>query len=195
MFKYAVDFNNAIRRGKLEKKIIPHFLSFVKKDVDTWEENKGVNTLDSIGVLVNAGTVRKWYLRTDPDYNFHLKSIRYSVYYDHAGSIEWYENTNVDLSNSETFIGTPLLRFIGVSVSISPQGSYLMGGMNTNPLLSDTTIPIPLHLTQGYEYGFGEVKVPYFISRNGVITLEIANNHTTKDLYLSGVFSGYKVRI
>jgi hypothetical protein len=113
----------------------------------------------------------------------------------------WYEEPTgffLEQGDYQTAIGTPLLRYITVSVWFAtPQNIYLYGGINqdaqTNP--HGDVIPVNVKSVQGYDYGFGQLFSDFLLPREGNVFFDINNNHPVKDLVVGCTARGLKIRV
>lgn len=200
--EYAVRFHEGVDRGLEPERAFPFMYSFVPSDNDEWDIDKTTGSpLVDIGPLVAAGRTVQHQIVMQPDYNFKLLWAKYSAYHDNAGSIEWYNNEPgffLEQGDYQTAIGTPLTRFVRVTMTAyGPNSRVLMGGANLDPLANNqgSRLPIQFSTLQGYDFGFGQLYSPCLLPRQGMVLLELTNTHSTKDLYVAGVLFGMKVRV
>ena len=191
---YAVRFNESVDYGNGPSKAFPFLYSFIDQDRDTWEV---AHTLaDSLGVFVAATATVRHSIQLDYDYNFKLLWIKYSAYYNNGGTMEWWENVGgAGVVYDDWFAATPYINYIDVSLSYNPGSRYLYGGFANNPLLASQILPIDLDCMQGNETGYGQLRTPYFLPREGQMIFEITNTHPTDALYVAGIAYGMKVRL
>jgi hypothetical protein len=113
----------------------------------------------------------------------------------------WYEPITgwiEDLGDYQNYIGTPLSRFISVSVNFRSDSRYLYGGQNLDSATgrgNNGLVPLPFSVLQGYDYGYGQLTAPYLLPKDGSILFEFTNNHTIKTLRVGGIAYGMKVRL
>jgi len=209
---YSVKFGQDPSLGLEGQKSFPFIFSLVNRNDDTWTPVTPGNqpSLANLGPLVPAASKLNHNVLLDPDYAFKLLSIRYGVNYwtppTHIpGRYVWYENINsaagagglsdgVDPDTDK--VGTPLVRFMGISLSFQGAGSTtLYGGQDAGYLRNGQRIPLPADTIQGYDYGVCTMRTPFLLPRQGVLTFEFTNSHATKDLYVAAAIYGVKVRL
>ncbi len=98
----------------------------------------------------------------------------------------------------QTTIGTPLSRFIKVSVWMAtPQNIYLYGGINLDAQINAhaDVIPVNVRAVQGYDFGFGQLFTDFLLPREGVVFFDILNEHPIKDLVVGCTARGLKIRV
>jgi len=206
--EYSVKFSKSVDMGRGPQKAFPFVYAFVNNEDDTWEVNKATNVMDSLGVLVPAGATVDHAIKLDQDFPFKLLWIKYSVYHNYGGSgtYIWYEPILAGSSGCmdeaafdyNYFAGTPLLRSIRISVSMhGPDGRYLYGGFNLDNTFNALGVlqPINPQAIQGYDYGYGQIRTEYLLPTQAIVRLQITNNHAVKDLYVTGILYGMKVRL
>jgi hypothetical protein len=202
----AVKFGRAADAGLGVNKAFPYIYNFVNREDDEWEANKGEGTagnLTGIGPLVPSGQTVQHVIRLDPDFNFKLLWFKYTTYWhDAANSLYfWYDPVAgwflEPTGNTQAHIGTPLTRYIRISVSFRPDSRYLYGGQNLDILTNGQggLVPINIQSVQGYDFGYGQVRAPYWLPNWGYIVFEITNTHTIKDIVVGGIAFGMKVRV
>lgn len=179
--------------------------TFIPKTEDEWDANKGtaLGNLVGIGVTVAANSTVQHAIKLDPDFNFKLLWFKYTVYwYDSVtGLYMWYVPVTgwmlPHMNDQNNMIGTPLVRYINISVSFRPDSRYLYGDQNLDILTNGGTGQSRLQVqsVQGYEYGYGQVRDPYWLPNWGYIVFEITNTHTVKNLVVGGIACGLKVRL
>lgn len=200
---YAVKFGQSVDRGLGPSKAYPFFYNFVPRRDDTWTAGNTTpaNANVGIGPTVNAGTTVSHVIQLDPDFNFKLLWFKYTAYYYDSVNLnwEWYNDEagfslNVfDMSQGQ-WVGTPLYHFLRVTVTVQPNARYLYGGLYTAPNYNGE-IPLDVELLQGYDYGYGQVRTPMLLPKEGQIVFKITNNHATKNMIVGGAAFGLKVRI
>lgn len=199
----AVQFGNSVDRGYGPNKAFPFFYSFVSKQNDGWDLVKGAGTaanLTGIGPTVAAASTAQHTIVLSPDYPFKLLWIKYTAYYHNAvrSEYEWYDRITgwrLDYGDYQLAVGTPLHRYLRVSLSYQPDSKYAYGGTRTNSLSTTALTPIPLQVLQGYDYGIGQVRNPHLLPTRGHLIFEFTNNHPTKALVVGGTVFGMKVRV
>ena len=111
----------------------------------------------------------------------------------------WYEEpTGFFLEQGQDAIGTPLLRYVRVSVWFStPQGIYLYGGMNLDRQINNhnDVIPVNVQAVQGYDFGYGQLFSDFLLPREGLVFFDIINTHTIKTLVVGCTARGLKIRV
>jgi hypothetical protein len=205
---YSIKFGQTVDKGLEPQKAFPFIYPFVQASDDHWDLDKGTmaGNMSGLGLLVPASTAgsvgrRQIPIRLDPDYAYKLLWTKYSAYYIHGTVYEWYDQPAawfLEQSQPEMVAGTPLTNYLYVSLSIaSGAGIYVYGGHNTNPVAYPNTsvIPIPVKAMQGYDFGWAQLRSPYFIARSGTVLIDIYNTSFDKDLYVAGLLYGMKVRI
>jgi len=113
------------------------------------------------------------------------------IWYDEPGG--WFQ----EQGDYQTQYGTPLLRFLLVSVSSLTDSRYLMGGPGRSQGGFDIlgTIPAVISSLQGYEYATIAVREPYLLPKNGQILLQLTNMSDIYPITVGGGLFGMKVRI
>ena len=201
---FAVKFGRDVSMGREGANAFPFIYSFVNtNDVPFTPVAAGVQpSLDTIAKLVPASDKLDFNIMLDPDYNYKIIAIRYTVYHYIARQLpgltqyEWYFNSPalVPGMSPEAFKGTPLTSFI--SVSLFCQGSdsaCQFGGMQAG-FGTQSLIPLPLTATQGYDSGFYTVRTTRLIARQSILALTLNNSHT-EPLYVGGAIYGMKIRL
>lgn len=201
---YSVELGKSIDQGRGPNKTYSFFYPFINKADDTWTPgNAGLANLAGMGITVAAGLGAELAINLSHDYNFKLKWFKYSAYYWDSQNSQylWYEpiaNWEYDPGDYQTAIGTPLINSIRVSVSIiGSMGTVLYGGLNLDRQVNVNwhRLPVDCSVLQGYEYGIGQLYTPYLISKSGQILLKFQNTHAVKDLLITGVAYGTKIRL
>lgn len=201
---YAVRFGETVDAAMGDhNRAFPFIYSLVQREDDTWEQNKGIDVMDSIGPRILAGGQVDHAIKLDPDYMYKLLWAKFCAYYNAQGTYLWYEPVlaggNMLLEyDYQTVIGTPLVASLRISISMhGPDGRYLYGGKNLDNMVNQQgdLSPVDPGAIQGYEYGWGQLRTPYLLPREGLIRLQITNTHSVKALYVGGLLYGLKVRI
>jgi hypothetical protein len=138
----------------------------------------------------------------DPDYNFKMLSIKYTVYKWLRTSLRylWYDATLASCGTDgmdpgmERF-GTPITHYVGITLSFQGSGSvFQYGGPDFGPLAGGARLPLPLDDIQGYEYGYLRVRSPRLLPRQGHLVFEITNSFSS-DIVIGAAIYGMKIRI
>ena len=203
---YAVKFGRSVGRDFEDQKAFPFFYNFVNSIDDDWDATHTTSNaanISYVGPTVAPGARVDHPIRLDPDFNFKLLSIKYTAYelptiiipgykwYDWPGG-GWFQ----EQADYQTAYGTPLSMFALVSLAFQgPDGRYLYGGHNTDPLVNASLYPLPIEIMQGYDFGYGQMRTPYLLPSNGVVMVSITNMHPTKTLVFGGVLAGMKVTV
>lgn len=189
---YAVEFGKSVDKGIGPNKAYPFWYTLIPKADDTWEADKGTlaGNIGFIGPTIPAQGEKDWSINLSADYNFMLLRVHYTVYYIDSGNsnYEWYDDETgwrYDYGSDQSAVGTPLTRFIGLSLAYRPASRYLYG---------ESSI-IPLTVVQGNESGIGELRTKVLLPRSGQLIFHIENDHTTKDLVVGASVFGIKVRL
>jgi len=245
---YSVKFGRDPRHGLYTIKAIPYFYALINHNDVDWTANRDPADLSTFAVRCRANAVTSHYLRLEPDYNYKLIAIKYSVYYakalpaaplfdntlalpvdpvlndryiaqatahgwtagityrwngtawiaDILYQYEWYENFNASSLYTENLLpGTPYSGHIYVSLSAQGSGSTtLFGGQNIQAI-NNTAAKIPLAVScmQGYEYGYQALRCEYLLPMQGVLSFEFTNTHPTKELLVTAMLYGMKIRL
>ena len=181
-----------------DNKAYPFIYAFLNSDEDTANDGFG-----SLGVTVPVGRTIRHPISLDPDYNFRLLWAKYSVYHElasPAGQQIWYENIagwGLEFWDYQTDIGTPLTRFIDLTLTVNNDAEQLYGGFNTEASvnLGGALLPIRMKAIQGYDYGMGQLRTPYLIPKDSSVTVEMTNTHPDKELVVNGMLYGVKIRM
>jgi len=200
---YAVRFGETVDKGMDGGPVaFPFIYSFVDRESDTYDPTSA-NPLNGIGPLVAAGGVVEHPVRLDADYMYRALWYKYSAYWLSEGTVYWYEPL-VAMGNGlleydyQAQIGTPLTDSIRISVSFhGPDARYLYGGKNLDNMinLQGDLLGLSPQILQGYEYGFAQLRTPHLLPREGIILFRIENRHAVKNLYVTGLVYGLKVRL
>lgn len=198
----AVKFGEAVDMGLGAQKAYPFIYSFVNVEDDEWQPGQtGLTNLIGMGPAIPAGGTVRHFIRLNPDFNYKLLWLKYSVYYwdEQNGIYVWYEPIGgwfQEQGDYQTMIGTPLVNSIKVSLSAqAPSTRYIYGGAATDALRATALLPLDLECVQGYDYGYAQLHTPHLLPREGQLLLEITNTHTIKTLLVTGLLHGMKVRI
>jgi hypothetical protein len=205
---YSIRFGESVDKGLEPQKAFPFIYPFVQAADDRWEQDKGTmdGNMSGLALLIPKATTtgpgrRQIPIRLDPDYAYKLLWTKYSAYFIHGSVYEWYDqpaNWFLEQEQPEMVGGTPLTKFLYVSLSVaSSAGIYVYGGHNTDTIRhpNQSTMPISLSAMQGYDFGWAQLRSPYFVARSGLILIDMYNTSTDKDLYVAGLLYGMKVRI
>lgn len=135
----------------------------------------------------------------DPDYNFKLLWIKYTIMKVDRGVYVWYTPYpawNYNFFNKDLLAGTPLTRLVQVSLSFECyNGTYLYGGQNTDPVNGrGSKLPITVSTIQGNESGCGQIRTPFWLPRYGALMFEVTNNIGIP-AYINAAIYGLKVRV
>lgn len=205
---YSVKFGKSIDRGLEGQKAFPFIYTFINSTDDPWKPVAAGTqpSLACIGPAIGPGATVQWPVRLDPDHNYKLISIKYTVYYWDTRDL-WYrwndlddtgqlELGNCDVDEEHNY-STKLSRFIRITLSFQGSGSRIIyGGMDPNSIVSGTgRFPLTLEVMQGYDYGYAQVRTPYLLPREGVMIFDITNTHDVKTLTVGAAIYGLKVRI
>ena len=206
--QFAIRFGESVDKGLEPQQAFPFIYTFVPTDKDTWEIDRLTNNLSGIGPAIPPGVTLLHQVRLDADCNFLMLWIKYTVYWldPRTGTYVWYEPVTgyggqwfLDPGDYQTVIGTPLTNSILASVWMQgPDSRTLYGGQATTMLAANAyvgKVPVPLSTLQGYDFGYGQVRTPYFLPANGMMMFELTNTHTIKTLVVGAIIYGLKVRI
>lgn len=205
----AVRFRESVDRGIGPNKAFPFLYNFVNRRDDQWVpqdplSDRVANLVGCAPVALTPGQTSQYSIQLDPDYNFMLLWFKYTVYAIYGElptTYIWYEPEGgwfQEQGDYESMIGTPLYRFISVSVNFRSDSRYLYGGQNLDFATgrgNASLVPLPVTVLQGYDFGYGQITTPYLLPKDGAILFEFTNNHTIKTLYVGGCAYGMKVRI
>jgi len=206
---FSVKFGRGHDLGLEGQKAFPFIYTFVNHNDDTWTANAAPLSLANLGPTIPANSRKDINVRLDQDYNFKLLAIKYSVYWSSyeppnggpgSTTFSWYENgpaaTPVDgLDPGMMLVGTPLTRYIAITLSVQGSGSQtIYGGVDPGPL-KGYRVPVPLTCIEGYDYGFYTVRTPRLLPMQGIMAFEVTNSHPRKDLVVAAAIYGMKVRI
>jgi hypothetical protein len=215
---FAVKFGRQPDMGLEGQKAFPFIYTFINRNDCKWagpynlsnQAEAIANIVNGIGPLVPAGNHVTVNVLLDPDYNFKLLTIRYSaVYWRHdirlTDQYQWFFDQNVTpgvggvsdgVDPGMDQIGTPVHKYISMSLSFQGSGSQMLyGGDNTGPL-GNGRLPIPVEVLEGYpDYGMLSVRTPRLLPRQGIMTFDIYNTHPTQDIVVGALIYGMKVRL
>jgi len=197
---FAVKFGRDPSLGLEEQKAFPFIYTLVNHNDDTWQPGgAGLANLVNLGPVVPANSKITHNVVLDPDYNFKLLAIKYTAYKFVTGVFYWYTVASATISDGMDpdmdFVGTPLSRYIGITLSFQGSGSKILhGGPDAGPIYAGQRVPLPLNVMQGYDYGFLTTRVPYLLPRQGVMAFEITNS-SIYDTVVGAAIYGMKIRI
>jgi len=206
----TVRLGRSVDMGFGPNKAFPFVYNFVNKGDDNWRPGLGVvaNLVNGMGVIVpaQAGVLNsgvspvQHVVRLDPDYNFKMLGIKYTVYYvDFRLNVyDWYDDPvgyYYESTDNQTQYGTPLWHYIRASVSFIGDSRYLYGDTVFNPATGPMKLPLPTDVLQGYDVCPVTLRVPYLLPSNGIILFELTNTHPTKDLKVGAGIFGMKIRL
>jgi len=202
---YAIRFGEGVDKGLEAQKAFPFIYTFIPSAQDTWEIDKARANLTGIGPVIPAGQTILKQVKLDADYNFLLLWIKLTCYYLDAGtgSYLWYEpvaNWFGEQGDYQAAIGTPLINSIRSAVWMeAPDSRILYGGMPTTQIPSGpvygSKIPLPMSVLQGYDFGYGQLRTPYFLPSSGMMVFQLTNTHAIKTLTVGAAIYGLKVRL
>ena len=202
---FSVKFGRDPSLGLEEQKAFPFIYTFVNHNDDTWRPGgAGLANLSNIGPVIPANSKITHNVVLDPDYNFKLLAIKYTAYKylrdEGFDGYLWYTVSSVIISDGMDpdmdFIGTPLYRYVGITLSFQGSGSKIIhGGPDAGPIYAGQRVPLPFDVIQGYDYGFLTTRVPYLLPRQGVMTFEITNSSPYYDIVVGAAIYGMKIRI
>jgi hypothetical protein len=198
---YSVKFGRDPRQGLYSEKAIPFFYSLVNHNDVDWVPQPNpliAPDISTYAVPCLPAAITPLYVRLDPDYNYKLIAIKYSVYYKDRTGYAWYENSNAAAVYSPDVLpGTPYSGYIYVSLSIQGSGSQtLFGGQNVQSINDGAAnIPLAISAMQGYEYGYQALRCEYLVPMQGIFSFEFTNKHPTKTLYVAAMMYGMKIRL
>jgi hypothetical protein len=203
---FSVKFGRTPEMGMEAQKAFPFIYTLVNYNDDTWEPGTpgAQPSMAHIGPAVGPGATVNHNILLDPDYNFKLLAIKFTVYYwdsrdgafwwtgDHFGN----EMTDPDVLKNDT----PLTRYLRVTLAFQGSGSALLyGGPHNSPFVPTFDVngrfPMPIELSQGYESGHYTVRSPYLLPREAILSFTFTNDHTIKTLYVGAAIFGMKIRI
>ena len=200
----AIRFGEGVEKGLECQQAFPYIYSLVPSSSDTWEVNKGTNNLIDIGPTVAVGATIQHQVKLDPDYNFLLLWVKYTVYAlgPRPGSTYlWYAPMTgffMDPSDYQNVIGTPLSDFLRVAMWSATTDQTIYGGsvmMQNATAVFNGRVPVGVSVLQGYDYGPGQLRTPIFLPRSGMLMFQFTNIHTSLALTVGAAIYGLKVRI
>lgn len=199
---YAVKFGRDPHMGLEGKNAFPFFYSLINHNDVDWTVGATPPDLSTYTVNCPADKVTPLYVRLDPDFNYKLLAIKYSVYYsvpaNGSSYYAMYENFNpASLYIPDIAGGTPYSRYIQVSLSVQGSGSQcLFGGQNIQAINNtDAKIPLAVECMQGYDYGFQAMRCEYLLPLQSILSFEFTNTHTRNDLRVAAMMYGWKIRL
>ena len=209
--KFMNSPDNAIRMyeqvdmGLDPVKAFPFIYTLVPPERDNWERDHASSAYGNVcdlGPLIGAGATVMIPIEMSPDMAFKLLWIKYSVLelprIQRAG-YHWYLTPpgggNFSAGDFQMGIGTPLTRFLHVKLSVDHDQRVLHGTMNLEGWRNQAQYtPLDISCSQGYDYGYGQLRTPYLLPRSSALIVEITN---TADVALvpAAAIYGMKVRI
>lgn len=201
---YALQLGRSVDRAYGPNKAYSFIYPFIRKQDDSWiPDQSGYTNLAGMGILLPAGLGGEIALNMNYDYNFKLKWFKYSAYYydSQSGKYLWWEPVagwQYEQGDYQTAIGTPLINSIKVSVIlVGSQQRVLYGGANLDGQVNVNwnRLPVDCSVLQGYDYGIGQLYTPYLLAKGGTILFQFQNTHTIKNLLVTGMAYGTKVRL
>jgi len=215
---FAVKFGRQPDMGLEGLKAFPFIFTFVNSNNVDWQAQTGQfatlaaaeANLSTFAPRVEANSLRTINVMLDPDYNFKLLAIRYSVYtYDsRLQTIPWYVDTittagagglSEGMNPDENWIGNSLTNYVRVTLSYSGSGSIVQyGGNALNPVPNQYDVngrlPLPLAVAQGYEAGFTPIRTPYLLPRQGCMVFDVKNDYS-QPVFVAAAIYGMKIRM
>lgn len=202
---FAVQYGRTTGGKEGGETAFPFIYGFKPIDQDTWEQDKDPTTFADFidnGVVVAAGKKVDIGVTLDPDYNFKLLRIKYTVYALSAGNyFFWHLPLPIgafflDQAQPMGIVHHRFERYIKANVSWMPQGEYLYGSTNSFQQTTETAplIPLVVDSAQGNEYGPGQFNLPVLLPANGLLRFELQNTYTA-DLLVTAAIYGLKVRL
>lgn len=217
---YSVKFGRDPAMGLEGKNVFPFFYSLVNHNDIDWTVGLTPPDLSTYAILCKAGVVTPHYVRLDPDYNYKLIAIKYSVCYKDGNHYDVYENVVTDggvlnptypvppypvprapmpvgIYLPDSCAGTPYSRYIQTSLSVQGSGSQtLFGGQVAGyNMTGEEKIPLAVECMQGYEYGFQALRCEYIMPMQAILSFEFTNTHASRDLYVAAMMYGFKIRL
>lgn len=169
--------------------------------IPTADTTHSTSSMDGFTVPIAPLSSLQRVLRIEEDYNFHLLGAKFSAYYLDRGVFYFYENviqnTNeaLDTKDIQILKGTPYERYLKITLSVTGN-KYIYGGPSFSSNNAGQYTSISLSTLQGVSAeGYGQIKTPYLVPRQGTITAQIFNTHATKMLKVAGFLYGEKVRV
>lgn len=178
------------------------FYSLSDRDIYTWLPGAGpTDNLVGIGIHVAQGQQVELPLQMDFDADYILSGLSMQAYwYDSAnGQYWWYEpQLGLDTMHSEQtdIIGTPLVHYIRIRLlQLSPSKQYIIGSQNDGEHIRGNMHQVSPSAFQGNEDGKRPAQMgTHLVERGGLLSLSVANEHETKDLIITGIYHGHKVK-
>lgn len=195
---YSVKFGRDPVMGLEGVNAFPYFYSLINQNDDVdWTPGTTPPDLTPVAILCKANSMTPKYVRLDPDYNYKLIAIKYGAYYNNRGVYQWYENFNTaSLYIPDVLPGSRFTGNIQVSLSIQGSGSAtLFGGQSIEINSNAAKIPLAVECMQGYESGFQAMRCEYLLPMQGILAFEFTNTHPNKDLYVTAMMYGMKIRL
>lgn len=224
---FSVKFNRSVDMGLETQKAFPFIYTLVSSQADqwtpqatdaaTWGQPEGLANISFVGPTIAAAQTVEYPLRLDPDCNFKMLNIKYTAYafsdrspgtynqyiwnYDYPGVAN-----NMQMVEEESSINSfvvPLTSMLQVSLSFAGAGSkYIYGGENLDDIVNQrgSLLPIGLQMMQGYNYGFGQVRSPFLLPREGALVFKFTNLSGIRDrigmnITVGAAIYGMKVRL
>jgi hypothetical protein len=185
--------------GLDSRRVTPYIYNLVNYIDDKWPTEKATDPLSGTGPTIAAGADIEWPVRLDPDFIFKMEWIRFTVYYldsqRQPSAYLWYEPVtgwSEEFMDINSKIGTPLVRFLSISVSLIGNDQYILGAPDPCDQVPRRLSPATM---QGFDTGIGQINMPYLCPRSGIILLKIKNNHPVKTLIVGGCIYGHKIHI
>jgi len=218
---FSVKFGRNQDQGLEGQKTFPFLYTFINHNDSKWDEPYNIigdysasldNIVNGIGPLVPAGQKVSLNILLDPDCNYKLLTIRYTACYqyykgdpDFSYEYRWFFDQNMTagaggLSEGPDFdtdkIGTPVYKYINMSVSFQGSGSQMLyGGDDAGPF-GNGRLPIPVEVLEGYpDCGILSVRTPRLLPMQGSIVFDVYNTHPTQDIVVGAMVYGMKVRL
>jgi hypothetical protein len=202
------------------QKAFPFIYTFVNHSDDPWVKSQmGLANLNCLGPVVPAMAngipgAKTINVMLDPDYNFKLLDIRYSVYKYLGGqrgtNYYWYiaPATPAFLTNQADALendniawkGEPLSNYIRITLSYAGSGNSAIqyGGPHMTPYTPAYDVngrfPVPLETIQGYDYGVLTTRTPCLLPRQGCMVFDITND-SSYDVVVAAAIYGMKIRV
>lgn len=201
---FAVQLDESVDKGiGYENKAYPFIYNFISSTDENWDRLNGTlaGNISDIAIPIGPGATIRHAVHIEPDRMFKILWYKYTAYWidSQNSNYRWYEPVAAWFQevDYQTMIGSPLINSIDISVQYLPNNEFAYGGINTRSItnLGGYTIPLAVSSVQGYDYGYGQLKTPHLLARNGVVVFEITNQHDTKTLYVGGIIYGMKIRV
>lgn len=202
----AIRFGENADKGLDPVSVIPFSYSLIPSRDDTWDRDKGTDNMTGMGPTVGPGATVRHVVQLDGDLPWKMHSFRVCAYTQTlAGLWIWMDNPAgffFDIANEQSSIGTPILRYLLVSLVVNHNNRIIVGGHGqadqwTTPAANmvNGKIPMPILVQQGNEYGDGQLYLEHWFPREGQVVLEFTNTHRSYTLRVGGCLQGWKVRI